>query len=140
MPARKLVLAFTLLACSTGWAQTSKELNTQGFRLYNQHKYPEALELFKKAMEADDASALAHYNYAATLGVLRKQRKVCAFDAYKTTILDHLEKSVKLDPKRATRVKGDHDFDEVRDTVRYQKLVGRSLENPAQGQQVLEAV
>ena len=116
-----LPLLVVLLAASP-----AAPLNTDGFRLYQARKYPEALEKFRAAVAADGSHALAQYNFAATLGVLRGQGKVCEFDAYPGAILDHLEAAVKLDERRRQRMKGDRDFDSVRDTLRYQQLLGRS--------------
>jgi tetratricopeptide (TPR) repeat protein len=139
-PDMRTALACLLVSLAAS-AESAKDLNTQGFRLYKQKKYGEALELFRKAMQADDKLALAHYNYAATLGVLRKQGKVCDFDAYKSEILDHLEKSIALDAGRKKRAVADADFEPVRDTVRYQKKVlGKDPAKPGDVKAILEAV
>lgn len=107
-------------------ASPAAKLNTEGFRLYQAKNYPAALEKFAAAVRADEGHALSHYNLAATLGVLRGQGKVCEYDAYQSTILEHLEAAVRLDERRRARLKVDRDFDSVKDTVRYQVLVGRS--------------
>lgn len=108
-------------------ASPAVKLNTEGFRLYQAKNYPAALEKFSQAVRADESHALSQYNLAATLGLLRGQGKTCEFDAYPSTILDHLEAAVRLDERRRARMKVDRDFDSVRDTVRYQLLAGRSL-------------
>ena len=107
-------------------ASPAAPLNTDGFRLYQAKKYPEALEKFRAAVAADEQHALAQYNFAATLALLRGQGKVCEFDAYPGAILEHLEAAVRLDERRRQRMKVDRDFDSVRDTLRYQQLLGRS--------------
>jgi len=107
-------------------ARTAKDLNTEGFRLYQAGKYPEALEKFQAATQKDPKHALAQYNVAATLGVLRKQGKVCEYEAYPSTILEYLTASVRLDPKRLKRAKEDPDLDPIRETVGWQRLLGRS--------------
>jgi tetratricopeptide (TPR) repeat protein len=107
-------------------APTAKELNTEGFRLYQQGKFPEALAKFREAIQKDPKHALAHYNVAATLGVLRKEGLVCHHDAYTSTILQHLATAVKLDPKRLKRAKEDADLDPIRETVGWHRLLGRS--------------
>lgn len=109
------------------------ELNTEGFRLYQSKNYSAALEKFRGAIAADEKHALAHYNYAATLGLLRKQGKTCEFDAYQPTILEHLTRAVELNAGRRKRMQADGDFDSVRDTLGYQKLLGR---NPANDKDV----
>lgn len=111
-----------LLALVLGGAP---ELNTEGFRLYRQGRYGEALAKFRDAIAADEGHALAHYNFAATLGLLRKRGKTCEFDAYQQTILEHLAKAVALDERRRARMQRDADFDAVRDTLGYQRLLKR---------------
>ncbi len=106
-------------------ASPAAPLNTEGFRLYQAKQYPEALEKFRAAVAADETHALSHYNLAATLALLRGQGKVCEFDAYQGAVLDHLERAVQLDARRRKRMQQDKDFDSVRDTLRYQRLLGR---------------
>lgn len=105
------------------------ELNTEGFRLYQQGKYGEALEKFRGAIAADQTHALAQYNFAATLAVLRKRGKTCEFDAYQSTILEHLTQSVTLDERRRARMQRDADFEVVRDSLGYQRLLKRDPAN-----------
>ncbi len=133
-----LLLALTLAVPSL--AQSARALNTEGFRLYQAGKYPEALEKFQAAAQADPKLALAHYNVAATLGVLRKQGQTCAYDAYRETILERLNTAVKLDPKRLARAKEDADLDPIRDTVGWQRLLGRSPERQADVPEILRRV
>src|SRR5438045_1548794 len=108
----KALMLCVVLAASA----KSTQLNTEAFRLYQAGNFTDALTKFRQAFEADDSNALAHYNYAATLGVFRKQNKVCEANAYKGDILDHLEKALALDKGRKARVQKDADFDEIRDT------------------------
>jgi tetratricopeptide (TPR) repeat protein len=139
LPLLLLALSLSLPA----WAQpaaSAKALNTEGFRLYQAGKYPEALEKFRAATEADPKHALAQYNVAATLGVLRKQGQVCQHDAFKTTILEYLTASVRLDPKRLKRAKEDADLDPIRDTVGWQRLLGRSPTRVADVPELLRKV
>ena len=119
---------------------SANDLNREGLRLYQQKKYAQALEKFRAAVEADDGSALGHYNYAATLGVLRKQGKLCEFSAYNQEILGHLERSIVLDPERRKRVVSDADFDEVRGTIRYLRLFGKDPARAGDVRAILEAV
>jgi len=118
--------AFAQSVPSTPSTPSAKELNTTGFRLYQAGKYAEALEKFRAAVQADPKHALAQYNVAATLGVLRKQGQICEYDAYQSTILQYLTAAVKLDPRRLKRAKEDADLDPIRDTVGWQRLLGRS--------------
>ncbi len=114
-------------------AASARDLNTTGYRLYTEGKFPEALDYFRRAAEADPEYALARYNLACTLGVLRKQgpEAVCRYDAYKSTILDDLEAAVRLDPDTREKMQLDPDLDPVRDTVRYLRLLGYSPADPA---------
>lgn len=118
-------------------ASPAAKLNTEGFRLYQQQHYAEALSKFVAAVRADESHALSHYNLAATLGLLRAQGKICEYDAYQSTILEHLETAVRLDERRRARMKVDKDFDSVRDTLRYQLLAGLS---PAREKDVVPIV
>jgi hypothetical protein len=120
--------------------QRAMTLNTQGFRLYRQGKLPDALSLFQQAIQADPTHAMAHYNYAATLGVLRKKKQICPYDAYKTTIVQHLSQAVALDPQRRERMKQDADFSDVRDTLGYQKLLGLDPKKPGDLPLLIERV
>ncbi|AEI67550.1 tetratricopeptide repeat protein [Corallococcus macrosporus] len=118
-----------LLLALTGAAPTSpsaRGLNTQGFRLYQAGRYPEALERFQASARESPDYALAHYNLAATLGVLRKQGLVCEYSAHRDAIVEHLTQAVKLDARRLARAKEDADFAPIRDTLGWQKLLGRS--------------
>lgn len=129
-----------LLLAPLAFAQSAKELNTEGFRLYQAGKYPEALEKFKAAVATDPKHALAHYNVAATLGVLRKEGLVCAHDAYISTILEHLATAVRLDPRRLKRAKEDPDLDPIRETVGWHRLLGRSHARTADVPELLKKV
>lgn len=123
---RALLLLVSLLFAVPALAHSAKELNAEGFRLYQAGKFPEALEKFQAAYQADPKYALGWYNSAATLGVLRKQDKVCEHEAYRETIVQQLTTAVKLDPRRLARAKEDADFEPIRDTLGWQRLLGRS--------------
>lgn len=123
---RALLLLGTLLFALPSLAQSARELNAEGFRLYKAGQYPEALEKFQAATREDPGYALAWYNSAATLGVLRKQGQVCPFDAYRETIVQQLTRAVELDPRRLARAREDADFEPIRDTIGWQRLLGRS--------------
>ena len=135
-----LCLLWALPAFSEPSKEPSKELNTAGFRLYQAGQYAQALEKFQAAVQADAHNALAQYNVAATLGVLRKQGKVCSYEAYRSTILQYLTQAVKLDSRRLKRAKEDADFDGIRDTVGWQRLVGLSPARVADVPELLRKV
>lgn len=119
---------------------SARTLNTEGFRLYQAGQYAEALAKFQAAVQADPKHALAQYNVAATLGLLRKKGEVCGYEAYKSTILQHLTEAVKLDAKRLQRAKEDADLDPIRDTVGWQRLLGRSPTRAADVPEILRKV
>lgn len=136
----KTIIAIGILFfCNTLYAETARELNTQGFRLYKQQRYVEALALFKKATIVNPRYALGFYNTASTLGVLHK-KSVCQYDAYKSTINKYLKKSVQLDPKRARRMRTDRDLQPVHDTFIYQRLLGLRLNKSAHVRKILRRV
>ncbi|WP_225409537.1 tetratricopeptide repeat protein [Stigmatella hybrida] len=139
---RPTPLLLLVLVASTALGQPAKArtLNTEGFRLYQAGQFPEALERFQAAAQANPQYALAHYNVAATLGVLRKQRKVCEYQAFPETILQHLTRAVELDPRRLKRAQEDADLEPIRNTVGWHRLLGRSPARAADVPALLQAV
>lgn len=131
--AKTLILIIALLSpgVHSALAQSARDLNTQGYRLYLKEKFPEALAYFRRAVAVDPDYALGRYNLACTLGVLRKRgpEAVCRYDAYKSAILDELEEAVRLDPATRRKIQTDPDLDPIRDTVRYLRLIGYSPTN-----------
>lgn len=108
----------------------SRELNTEGYRLYKDGKYPEAIGKFEAAASADPTYALPPYNLACTLCLVRGGGSTCENDAYKDRILSNLERSVALDAARLERAKGDSDLECIRDTLGYQALLGYTPDDP----------
>jgi hypothetical protein len=74
------------------------------------------------------------------LALLRKENKVCEFDAYKSTITDLLARSIALDEKRRARMLKDTDLDTVKDTFRFQMLAKKSLKKPSDLRAMLTAI
>ncbi|MDC0707802.1 hypothetical protein POL68_04910 [Stigmatella sp. ncwal1] len=135
-----LLLVLLVASPILGQPAKARGLNTEGFRLYQAGQYAQALERFRAAAQANPRYALAHYNVAATLGVLRKQKKVCEHEAYLATILEHLTLAVELDPQRLKRAQQDADLDPIRATVGWQKLLGRSPSRAEDVPLILRAV
>ncbi|MBN1880749.1 MAG: hypothetical protein JW885_01135 [Deltaproteobacteria bacterium] len=137
-----LLLFCAGLCVYAAYAQSARDLNTTGFRLYTEGRYVEALDYFGKAIEADPSYVLAQYNYACTLGVLRDigPEFVCRYDTYKWRILDYLEESIRLDPGRLDRMKDDPDLACVHDTFRYQRLLGLNPDDPEDALLILKEV
>lgn len=136
----RLLLLLALVLAAPSSAQPARALNTEGFRLYQAGKYPEALEKFEASAQADPKFALAHYNVAATLGVLRKQGQICPYSAHRQTILERLNTAIRLDPRRLARARQDADLDPIRDTLGWQKLLGRSPERQGDVPELLRRV
>ncbi|HZI06555.1 MAG TPA: hypothetical protein VEZ71_21170 [Archangium sp.] len=136
----RLLLLLALVLAAPSYAQSARALNTEGFRLYEAGKYPEALEKFEASARADPKFALAHYNVAATLGVLRKQGQICPYSAHRQTILERLNTAVRLDPRRLARARQDADLDPIRDTLGWQKLLGRSPDRQGDVPELLRRV
>jgi tetratricopeptide (TPR) repeat protein len=138
-----LVIGLVFIICAVGsYAGSARDLNTEGYRLYRAGKYPQALEYFRRAVAADPGYALAHYNLACTLGVLRKAggETICTYDAVKPAILDHLEAAVRLDPETLMKMTTDPDLDPIRDTLRYLRLVGVVPDNEQDVRTILVTV
>ncbi len=135
-----LCLALAFLLGATAEPLSASELNAQGYRLYREGAYARAVEAFEAAISRDPRHALAHYNLACTLGVLRKKGKTCEYDAVRERILEHLQIAVELDPGHRKKMRNDPDFDAVRDTVAYQRLCGLSLARPRDRLRILQAV
>jgi tetratricopeptide (TPR) repeat protein len=144
MLSRVWSVIFTILVAlpTTAAAITpeAKALNAEGLRLYKAKKLEAAAEKFARAIEADETYALAHYNYACVLALFRARGEVCDHDAYPSTILEHLQRAVELDPKRRARLREDSDLESIHDTFGYQILSGRKVTDPRDLRAILVAV
>jgi hypothetical protein len=143
MRSRAVFLAF-VLCCSESAAlaagSAADRLNAEGFSFYRQRKYHEAAGVFRRALKRDPKHALANFNLAATLGVFRKLGQVCQEEAYVGTILQYLTTAIESDPGRKGRMKSDTDFDTIRDSFGYQKLLGFSPKKPEDLKRILVGV
>ena len=104
------------------------DLVAGGQKLIAGKKVPEALEAFRQATEKDPGSAEAHYQLARAYALLRAQKKVCEYDAYRSTVIEQLDAAIRLDEKLASRLKKDKDFVVVQDTFGFQRLIGLSAQ------------
>ncbi|GMU61873.1 MAG: hypothetical protein AMXMBFR34_36360 [Myxococcaceae bacterium] len=120
-----------VLLAGAAWAQSAAQLNAQGFEAYKEQQYPEALQKFQEAIAHDEKYALAHYNLAATLALMRSRGLTCQFDAYQATILAALERSIALDPRRRKRALEDSDFESIHQTIGWQRVKGLTVEKHA---------
>lgn len=64
-------LAILALLCGCS-SFAASGLNAQGVRLFDQARYPEAIQQFQQALDSDPANADAHYNLAAAYHRLGK--------------------------------------------------------------------
>jgi hypothetical protein len=119
---------------------TAPQLNTAGFRCYQAGKLAEAVHFFTLAVRENDRHALAHYNLACTLALLRRAGAVCAHGATVDVILTHLERAVELDADRRRRMREDDDLADVRSTLRYRVLDGGNLRDRAQQPALLSGI
>lgn len=118
-------LSPSVLRQSLAQRKQASALNTKGFRLYKKKQYAKAMKYFEQATKADPAYALAHWNLACTLGVLRKnKRNICRFRATQQRLLRHLGKAIKLAPTYKKKMQRDRDLDTIRGTLAYQKWLG----------------
>ncbi|MEW5741136.1 MAG: hypothetical protein AB1938_19595 [Myxococcota bacterium] len=120
-----------VLFAGAAWAQSAAQLNAQGFEAYKKQQYQVAIEKFQQAIAHDEGYALAHYNLAATLALMRKKGLTCQFDAYQSTILSALERSIELDPRRRKRALEDSDFESVHQTIGWQRVKGLTVAKEA---------
>ncbi len=97
-----------------------------------------AVALFEAALGADNSHALAHYNLAATLSLLRQQRHPCEVDAWLDRILDHLARSVQLDPERQARLKVDPDFAALAGLPRFRIPAGAEADSRRGALQIVQ--
>ena len=112
-------------------------LNTAGFRCYRADRLDDALALFGRALDTDPTHALAHYNLAATLGVLRGRGDICGSDATLARMMTHLEAAVRFDAGRRARLNKDPDLAALRTLPRFRVLQGA---DPATRRGVVQAV
>lgn len=133
-----LVFFVVALPALPALAQSAAQLNSQGFDLYKKGQFAEAIAKFREATEKDGKHALAHYNLAATLARVRNDGQVCNLEAYRSTIIAELKRSIELDPRRRKRALEDNDFASVHDTAAWQFIAGKTVEK--NGAEILQAV
>ena len=109
-----------------GSPPTAQQLTEQGLKLMRQQKLPEALEALRQAVNQDPDLASARLYLAKVYSLLRLQKKVCEYDAYRASIVEQLEAAVRLDPGLLAKIKKDKELAPVRDTYGYQALLGLS--------------
>ncbi len=102
---------------------SARQLNAQGYELYKQGKYEEALVFFEKACNADTALDLAYYNYACTLGVLMKKDYPEWYE-HKSTAFEYLKKAITINRSVIKKIKKDPDLEVLRQEFEYYRVIG----------------
>jgi len=120
------MLIFVALSSAPASNESAEQFNKKGANLYKRKRYPEALDNFYLAIDADPQYAPGHYNLARTLAIFRKKGLVCDYDAYQGAILEHLDIAIELDSSFKARALRDPAFVIIHGTYRYQMLLGMS--------------
>lgn len=107
--------------------ESSRDLNTKGYELYQKGNYVEALKYFESAFEEDENYIHAHYNYACTLGVLMKL-DYPEWYVYREDVHKHLKIAVEINPDYIEKIKSDSDLEIIRKDFEYFKLLGYGTE------------
>ncbi len=126
--------------------EKAKQLNIQGFRLYKQGKYKQALPLFHRATQTDSRYALAQYNLACTAAIIARGNQ-CFQDEELSNLLTlghimaALKQSIKLDAKRKDKSQIDPDLAQVRQAYPYyHDILHYSPNNDHQLRQMLKKI
>ena len=117
---------------------SASDLNTLGLRCHKLGELSPAAAFFRAAIQVDPKLALAHYNLACALALLRVTGEICDEGAYLSSILDELEQAVALDEGRRARAREDADLESIHPTVRFQVLMGSDLTQDAEISRVLQ--
>jgi tetratricopeptide (TPR) repeat protein len=99
------------------------ELNKEGFALYQQGHFEEALEKFQAAFEADDTYVYPHYNYACTLGILLREDLPNWYHRM-DDLFAQLRRTVELHPPHREKMKTDPDLESVRGEFTFWQIAG----------------
>lgn len=130
---------FLMVVDVTAQNADAKQLNAQGYSLYRQEKYEDALALFKKACEADSQFDLAFFNYACTLGVLMK-KDYPEWYYYKPEALTYLKKAVEINRKNIEKIKTDPDLEILRKEYEYYRIIGLSVKKTKDVRSILTSL
>lgn len=116
-------VALPIAADQTTGRSAAIELNKQGFALYQQGRYEEALEEFRASFEADDTYVYPHYNYACTLGILLREDLPNWYHRM-DELFAHLRRTVELHPPHREKMKTDPDLESVRGEFTFWQIAG----------------
>jgi hypothetical protein len=135
-----VAVALVLLTTMLLPAAVRADEYAQGQKLFKQKKFAPALLKYRQALEANPHHAWAHYQVARTLSVLRDAGKTCDHKALKRIIEQHLFKACQLNAKIKRRVRKDKTLKTIHDTIGWQRLMGRTINEPKHIDRILRAV
>ncbi len=116
-------------------------LNSNGYRAYKGGEFGKALDLFKRAVQADPTYGQAHYNLACTLGVLRQKEGACGeHEVYLEDIIHSLHQTLHYLPSKRDKMLSDPDLNPVHATFAWQMIKGVSPNTSEGVSQILAAV
>ena len=92
-------------------------LSQKGIVLLDLNNFEESLDCFEKCLEIDSADELSWYNKACILSLLDK----------KEDALDALTVAISLDEENVTWAKDEQDFDNIKDTKQFIRLMSRVI-------------
>lgn len=92
-------------------------LSQKGIVLLDLNNFEESLDCFEKCLEIDSADELLWYNKACILSLLDK----------KEDALDALTVAISLDEENVTWAKDEQDFDNIKDTKQFIRLMSRVI-------------
>lgn len=106
-----------LLLAAPPPTSSAKELNAEGFELYKKGDFQGAYAAFEQATRASPSLPIALYNRSA-LAVKT------GHSFWLPTLLADLSASIEQDPSRLARARVDPDFEPIRTTLGFQRLIG----------------
>lgn len=103
--------------------ERSQRLNGEAFALYQEGRFEDAAELFKRAIEADEDYYLPRFNYACTVSILIRDNEP-EWYYMEDEVLQQLAAVLELNPDYLAKIKTDPDLEVVRKNYRYLELIG----------------
>lgn len=126
---RTLAVTVFLLLVGPLVAGVADDLNRQGYVRYQKKEFGPALELFRKAVQADANHLYANYNLACALAILL-EKEYCEYLQCVDELFTHLERAFRIRPAQRRHAAADPDLFHCRKYLRYYRLMGYSWTNP----------
>lgn len=115
-----LPLAFKAGAVSIE-SKSASQKNLEGYQLFKQGNFKEALDLFKQAAILDPTNAKYPYNAACALNQLWDRGR---YPGGGEDVYSYLQRAVRLDPSRKIKMRSDPDLKSRMDSPRFLSLAG----------------